>query len=311
MADHEDYLPGELPAHHKVTHQNGGADEISIAGLAGESAELGAHKILPAIHHLRYTDVEAQLVVDAELVVHSAVTNAHHARYTDAEARASINDIFGADGKADSDIDLDTHKLNNVVDPAAAQDADTKNARDAAIATHTAIATAHQDAPTLIATHAAIAAAHHAKYTDAEVRVLFSPISVPPPAFQPKDDTYDWTIDDYYLRNRTSVAEQVYTAPVFFPDGVTVTKLTLYAFRNDADASINLYLRRIGRAYSHLTMALVTCNWTDGWGSLYDDTIDSGTIDNATYSYVLELILDPNDSASDVYFAGAMIDFTG
>ncbi|GAI65585.1 unnamed protein product, partial [marine sediment metagenome] len=34
--------------------------------------------------------------------------------YTDAQARAAINDIFGADGKADADIDLDSHILRKV-----------------------------------------------------------------------------------------------------------------------------------------------------------------------------------------------------
>jgi len=37
--------------------------------------------------------------------------DAHHNKYTDVEARASINDIFGSDGKADSDIDLDIYNL--------------------------------------------------------------------------------------------------------------------------------------------------------------------------------------------------------
>lgn len=46
--------------------------------------------------------------------------------YTDADARAAINNIFGADGKADANIDMDVHKIINVVDPAANQDAATK-----------------------------------------------------------------------------------------------------------------------------------------------------------------------------------------
>ena len=57
--DHKDYLPGEAPAAHKVSHQDGGTDEISLYGLSGESVLLAAHKILPAIHHVRYSDAEA------------------------------------------------------------------------------------------------------------------------------------------------------------------------------------------------------------------------------------------------------------
>ena len=141
--DHEDYETGAAPAAHKVSHQDGGTDEISVAGLSGETALLAAHKILPSIHHVKFTA---------------------------AEARAAINNIFGSDGKADADIDLDTHKLINVVDPAAAQDADTKAARDQAITTHAESATIHQDAPQLILDHKGDASAHHTKYTDAEAR---------------------------------------------------------------------------------------------------------------------------------------------
>jgi len=99
--DHEDYLPGEAPAAHKETHQDGGTDEISIADLAGVSTELAAHALQPTVHQ------DAPTLI----LTHKGDASAHHAKYTDAEARAAINDIFGADGKADVDIDLDTHTL--------------------------------------------------------------------------------------------------------------------------------------------------------------------------------------------------------
>jgi len=212
--DHEDYETGAAPAAHSASHEDGGTDEISVAGLSGVTAELATHAVLPTVHqdapalialhqavaaahhvrysdaevtaiangliaahaaiaaahHARYTDAEAQAVADAQIATHTAIATAHqdapaliathaaiatahqdapaligahaalpsvhHLKYTDAEARAAINNIFGSDGKADSDIDLDTHKLVNVVDPAAAQDADTKKGRDVAISSH-------------------------------------------------------------------------------------------------------------------------------------------------------------------------------
>lgn len=42
---------------------------------------------------------------------HIADPSAHHIKYTDVEARAAINNIFGSDGKADADIDLDAQVL--------------------------------------------------------------------------------------------------------------------------------------------------------------------------------------------------------
>jgi len=49
--------------------------------------------------------------VIADLTDHIADADAHHVRYTDAEARAAIANIFGSDGKADADIDLDGHDV--------------------------------------------------------------------------------------------------------------------------------------------------------------------------------------------------------
>jgi len=48
------------PGAHGSTHENGGSDEISIAGLAGEPAELTSHKGDASAHHTKYTDAEAR-----------------------------------------------------------------------------------------------------------------------------------------------------------------------------------------------------------------------------------------------------------
>jgi len=68
--DHEDYLPGEAPATHKETHQDGGTDEISIADLAGVSTELAAHALLPTVHQ----------DAPALIALHKAVAAAHHVK---------------------------------------------------------------------------------------------------------------------------------------------------------------------------------------------------------------------------------------
>jgi len=349
MADHEDYLPGEAPAAHKLSHQNGGVDEISIAGLAGVSAELATHAALPTIHqdapaliavhqaiaaahHVKYTDAEVTAIANGLIAVHMAIAAAHHARYTDLEAEAVADTQIAihaalstvhqdapaliATHAADDDAHhakftiaehdlVARHPLGNLDgNVCSLANADTK------ITAHALLATVHQNAPALIATHAADDDAHHAKYTDAEARVLHSPISVPPAAFQPKHDNYDWTIDDYRLFNRSALTSQEYFAPVFLPPGATVTKLTLYGFRDDVAADMHLYLRRITGVGSHTTMALCAADWTDDAGAISDSTIDVALVDNSTYAYSLELVLDPNDSVLDVQFYRAEIEFS-
>jgi hypothetical protein len=88
------------------------------------------HKADVNAHHTEFTTVEHDLAIRHPLVnldplvcseaeaadlieIHRLVANAHHAKYTNAEARTAINNIFGADGKADSDIDLDSNSLLN------------------------------------------------------------------------------------------------------------------------------------------------------------------------------------------------------
>ena len=216
--DHEDYLPGEAPAAHKVSHQDGGTDEISVAGLAGETAALAAHKVLPTIH---------------------------------------------------------------------------------------------QNAPGLIETHRLVPGAHHAKYTDAEARALFSPISFPPVSFTPRYDTDDFFCQETFIQNRATITVQVFYAPVYFPHGVTVTKVTLYGFRWSIDPELTIHLKRVNRAAGSVLMSTISAAWTDGAGSAYDNSISYATIDNVSYSYVLQLVLNPVRDVSIVSFYSAMIDFTG
>jgi hypothetical protein len=328
MADHEDYLSGEAPMAHHESHESLGSDEISVAGLLGVTAELAAHALIAtahqdapgliaahaliaAAHHARYTDVEATIIANAQIAIHAAIptahqnapaliathkadASAHHAKYTDAEARAAINNIFGSDGKADVNIDLDTHKLINVVDP-----------------------TVNQDAVTLLylntvgAAHAGDPSAHHAKYTDAEARALMSPISIPPAAFVPRFDTHDWQIQDTFLGLRTSTTLLRFYAPVIFPNSVTVTRLTLYGYRTHAAAELKLYLYRSDGAAALALLADVSATWTTGYSSVFDATIDNAVINNLLYSYDLYLRVDPGAAVGDVKFTRAMITFTG
>ena len=138
-----------------------------------------------------------------------------------------------------------------------------------------------------------------------------SPLSIPPPAFVPYNETYDWVIDSGVLWNRTSLEIHLYYAPVILPHGATVSKVTLYGYRNDALATMSLILFRVNRTGNGVEMAMLMADWVLGWSSIYEDNISYATVDNENYQYVLEVGLDPNDNIGDVRFTGAKIEFRG
>lgn len=76
--------------------------------------------------------------------------------------------------QAGANVSMNSKKFTSVADPTDNQDADTKAARDTALAVHAAIAAAHHarytdaEVDAIVAVHAALASAHHAKYLDSE-----------------------------------------------------------------------------------------------------------------------------------------------
>lgn len=137
-----------------------------------------------------------------------------------------------------------------------------------------------------------------------------SPISVPPSAFNPKTDEVDYNHDQMELCSRVGLDLVHFFAPIYFPHGVTVTKLTMNSYREDDAAEIMLRLWQQGNVGEDEIMAEVTSLRTTGDGSDDDTSIDHALIDNASYSYCLDLRLNPNDSIGDVILWNAKIYFS-
>jgi len=146
---------------------------------------------------------------------------------------------------------------------------------------------------------------------DAKARAVHSPISISPASFLPASDDKDYIVTVTELKNRITLAFQIFVAPVLFPPGVTVTKLTFYGYRDDAASAIALYLMRADRVNGWVIMAQDMGNWVDGYNSGIDATIAYALINNSLYSYSLYLEITPNDAVGDVTFNGAEIEFTG
>ena len=103
--------------------------------------------------------------------------------------------------------------------------------------------------------------------------------------------------------------DQWFFAPVIFPQGAVVNKLTLYAYKEDIASLINVKLIRVSNVGVLEIMAEVEATWTDGEGSGYDDTVSYAQIDNETYSYSLYLSINPNDSVADCYLRRVQIEW--
>lgn len=309
------------PDAHKDRHKSGGADEIDITGLTP--------KLHEATHRSGGTDV----------LLHSNLnpqTSDHHVKFSAANARAAIGDIFGADGKADGNINLDSHSIisgSSLIGPVSD---DTYNGmmynvywddpawrfiadgyatffylyNDGSIRMFTSTISGLADgAITWKATFMIDADGNLTLVATYDGISLSKPIMVAPAAFQPRYDTYDYDVTYVALHNRTSLTVQGYVAPVYLPHGKTVSELKLYGFRDDGSAAMYLALIRSNMAGGNVTIADVSADWTNDYGSHEDQSITSGLINNDTYNYALYLELNPNNNVNDVQFTGAKISF--
>ena len=137
-----------------------------------------------------------------------------------------------------------------------------------------------------------------------------SPITIHPAQFIAPDDTIDYSCSLAGLQKRTEISSQVYYAPVNLPHGVSVTKLTVFAYLNHVDTKCWVTLYRVSNVGGVTGMAAVFGEWVDGDNSEYDDSISEPVIDNVNYSYGLNCVLDPYNVGSSAILRRIIIDFT-
>ena len=141
---------------------------------------------------------------------------------------------------------------------------------------------------------------------------ITNPLSVPPSAFIPRLDTYDWDQSYRWLKNRTVLNVQSFFCPIYLPHGATVTKTVLYGYRDVSDASsiLSFNLKGTTRGASDFVMSTMDALWSDGYNSQEDTTIDNAVIDNINKHYSISIGINPFESVDDTFFTGAVIEFT-
>lgn len=118
---------------HKARHQDGGADEISIAGLEGESAELNTHKAVQTSVHGSTSDATASKIVHRDANGRAKVADGSDSAdiatkgQMDTALLLKANDsaVLKKDGSVSptADISMGGYKLTNLAAPISDSDA--------------------------------------------------------------------------------------------------------------------------------------------------------------------------------------------
>ena len=136
--------------------------------------------------------------------------------------------------------------------------------------------------------------------------------AVSPGDLVPDTDSSDYVIEGVgrYARSGSNTAEAGFCGGVHLPHNAVVTSFKVYWNRTDAVATGQAWLRRCDFVGNYADMAQADSDASTGYHSVEDTTIATATIDNGSYCYNVTIVTDPNDSASEVAFYGAVITFT-
>jgi hypothetical protein len=131
-------------------------------------------------------------------------------------------------------------------------------------------------------------------------------ISVPAPAFQPNLETYQFSISGGSMWTEGG---ENYHAPIFLPDGSTVTKMTFFYDDSAPTQSVTVSLRRWDlSSHTYLPMAEVT-SLNGGWGNGYDDSIMFSQVDNEHYSYHLRAEFSSDTALSNLKVETVIVEY--
>lgn len=117
-----------------------------------------------------------------------------------------------------------------------------------------------------------------------------SRVSIPAAAFRPYESGYDYENHARHLFHKHGPEGTLYNgwymAPVNLPDGVTITKMTFYWYRNGTSTGQAILQRtKLGEGtYENLAVAVAPQGAATN-GSSSDTTIAGGLIDNSRYAY--------------------------
>jgi hypothetical protein len=131
-------------------------------------------------------------------------------------------------------------------------------------------------------------------------------------AFTPREETYDYSLDGFGLR-KSAVGTMYFYAPVYFPDGATLTAMRVYTYDVDAVENLDVILAsRDPDTSSYQWVFNLTTTGTAGYG--YDDDttaqVSYQTVDNAERTYFVEVQFPSANTGSDLRLSAVRISYT-
>lgn len=136
-------------------------------------------------------------------------------------------------------------------------------------------------------------------------------ISVHPSAFNQRSMTGKlayYGADEIY--NSLSDGDLYVSAPVYLPNGAKVNKFTLYYYDNTASGSVYAFLSRVpigGGDFEDLAQTISNTN--TGYANVSDSEILIETIDNANYTYEIDLCFYYETINTSLRVTGLRIDY--
>lgn len=138
-------------------------------------------------------------------------------------------------------------------------------------------------------------------------------ISVHPSAFEKRSTTGNLVFHNYYeIYNSSATESLVVAAPVYLPQGAKVNKVTMYYYDTNSEGYVRAYLTRVplgGGLAGFQDLASLVSDTNTGYANFSDNIIAYETIDNATYSYLIDLYFSYPAATTSLRVTGFRIDY--
>jgi hypothetical protein len=136
--------------------------------------------------------------------------------------------------------------------------------------------------------------------------------SITPLDFTPITDTQLFTRNYTGYSANSATVESEAMGPFHLPNGAVITRVRMWAYRDDAASQVGIRLYRTQLTSYGVTTDLMAECIAPGTGGnqIVDDTsITNPTIDNTNYGYQVYLSINPNDAVTDAKFFNVQVQY--